>query len=57
MSECLRNLNCAKVQLQMSEPLKPIIVTPLDEKAKESEEGEAKTGFNYLYLLMPVQMR
>ncbi len=54
MSECLRNLNCAKVQLQMSEPLKPIIVTPLDEKA---EESEAKTGFNYLYLLMPVQMR
>lgn len=53
MSECLRNLHCPKVQLQMSESLKPIIVMPLNEENTEN----AEKSFDYLYLLMPVQMR
>jgi DNA polymerase III subunit beta len=50
MTECLRSLDCAQVELKMSEPLKPIIVNPVNPSENAYE-------FKYLYLLMPVQMR
>ncbi len=46
--ECLRNLNCEQVELKMSEPLKPLVVTPV---------GSEDKAYEYLYLLMPVQMK
>ena len=51
MLECLKNLSSPKIQIEMSESLKPLIVTPVSEKDKSSED------YKYLYILMPVQLR
>lgn len=61
MSECLRNLDCQYVELKMSEPLKPIIVSPVKgnpaAEGEEEKKDKEELNFEYLYLLMPVQMR
>lgn len=53
MIECLKNLDCEKVQLKMIESLKPIIVSPV---VSTDSNNDGKKD-NYLYLLMPVQIR
>jgi DNA polymerase-3 subunit beta len=56
MSECLRNLEVEKIELQMSEPLKPIIVNPIFKNEKEESEKKG-VDYSYSYLLMPIQMK
>lgn len=50
MLECLKNISCTEIELHMSESLKPIIVKPLFESDNNKE-------FEYIYLLMPIQLR
>ncbi|MDJ0626259.1 MAG: DNA polymerase III subunit beta [Candidatus Caenarcaniphilales bacterium] len=56
MSECLKNLDCENVELTMSEPLNPIILSPIF-RDPDSDEPSSKAEYEYLYLLMPVQMK
>jgi DNA polymerase-3 subunit beta len=59
MIECLRNLDCESIELKMTEPLKPIIVCPFRNESdvnNEAKESQAEP-FQYIYLLMPVQIR
>lgn len=53
MIECLKTLSCDEIELHMSESLKPIIINPLFDDAGDEDKKE----FNYLYLLMPIQLR
>lgn len=53
MIECLKTLSCDEIELQMSESLKPIVINPLFNDADDEDKKE----FNYLYLLMPIQLR
>jgi DNA polymerase III subunit beta len=58
MAECLRNLDANQVEIKMSEPLKPIVVSlPKDNQDTEKGEANNKNDFEYLYLLMPVQLK
>ncbi|MDX1918771.1 MAG: DNA polymerase III subunit beta [Candidatus Caenarcaniphilales bacterium] len=59
MLECLRALDCEKVEIRMTEQLKPVIVVPYKEQSEDqkTEKTSSDTPFDYLYLLMPVQMR
>ena len=58
MAECLRNLDTKLVQIKMSEPLKPIVLSlQKDDNDNTEENAENKNNFEYLYLLMPVQLR
>jgi len=52
MLECLRVLSNKQIEITMTEPLKPLILRPL-----EPDKDDKTDSFNYLYLLMPVQLR
>jgi DNA polymerase-3 subunit beta len=53
MLECLRNLDSEQVEMKMSEPLQPIIVSPVN----QSKDEDKVAPFNYFYLLMPLRTR
>ena len=62
--EALRNLTVPQLEMQMSDPLRPLIIVPAnvnDENDQKTDDQEKTSGINprasYLYLLMPIQIR
>jgi|GEM_PF-483769 len=54
ITECLRGLDSKQIQLNMKKHLDPVILQPV---IQEENDPESSLGFEYTYLLMPIQTK